>query len=137
MATISKKGIVVENNNGQVKVMVQRDSGCGSCSSCGGCEVEPSFVTTKSYLNVKPGDSVYLDSSYDHISSLNKIVYLFPVVMTILGALLANYIFVNKNVDKDLMTILFIVVFFSLSIFIIHLFDKRYEGKNLITLRKI
>lgn len=137
METISKKGIVVENKAGQVKVMVQRDSGCGSCSTCGGCEVKPSFITTQSSLNVKPGDQVFLDSNYGHISGLTKLVYIFPVFMTILGALLANYIFKNSALDKDLMTILFIVIFFSISILFIHLFDKKYDGRKLITLRKI
>ncbi|MDD7463894.1 MAG: SoxR reducing system RseC family protein [Anaerococcus sp.] len=137
MEIISKKGIVVENNQGQVKVMIQRDSGCGSCSTCGGCEVKPSFITTHSSLNVKPGDEVFLDSNYGHISSLTKLVYIFPVVMTFLGALMANLIFKNMQVDRDLMTILFIVVFFTLSILLMHLFDKRYDGRKLITLRKI
>lgn len=137
MATISKKGFVVENNNGQVKVMVQRDSGCGSCSTCGGCEIKPSYVVTQSSLNLKTGDEVFLDSNYKEISSLTKITYIFPVIMTIIGALLANFIFKDSNVDQDLMTILFIVVFFTFSILLIHLFDKKYYGRKLITLRKI
>lgn len=73
--------------------MIQRDSGCGSCSTCGGCEVKPSFITTYSSLNVKPGDEVFLDSNYGHISRLTKLVYIFPVVMTFLGTLMANLIF--------------------------------------------
>lgn len=137
MSRISKKGIVVENKDGQVKVMVQRDSGCGSCSTCGGCEIKPSFITTSSNLNLKAGDQVFLDSNYSQVSKLTKLTYIFPLVMTLLGAFLANFIFMNKNVDKDLMTILFIVIFFSLSILIIHLFDKKYASIKLITLRKI
>ncbi|MGO3018503.1 MAG: SoxR reducing system RseC family protein [Anaerococcus sp.] len=137
MATISKKGFVVENNNGQVKVMVQRDSGCGSCSTCGGCEIKPSYVMTHSSLNLKPGDQVYLDSDYREISSLTKVTYIFPVIMTVIGSLLANFIFKDSNVNQDLMTIIFIIVFFAASILLIHLFDKKYEGRKLITVRKV
>ncbi|MDD7306358.1 MAG: SoxR reducing system RseC family protein [Peptoniphilaceae bacterium] len=136
MTTISKKGIVVDNKGGEVKVLVQRDSGCGSCSACGACENKPSFITAHSPLDLKPGDQVYLESSSNNISNLTSMVYIFPVIMTIAGALLANLLFASSKFDKDLITILFIVIFFSISILLIHLFDKRYEGRKLISLRK-
>lgn len=137
MSTISKKGFIVENNNGKVKVMIQRDSGCGSCSTCGGCEIKPLFLEIDSALDLKSGDQVYLDSDYSFISRITKFIYLFPVIMTLLGAILAHIIFKGKEVDKDLMTFVFIIIFFSLSIFIINKIDKKHNGKKIIRLRKI
>jgi positive regulator of sigma E activity len=137
MNTISKKGFVVENNNGYVKVMIQRDSGCGSCSTCGGCDVKPSFVTTYSTLNVKPGDEVFLDSDYKQISNLTKFIYAFPVIMMIIGAILPNILFKESAYDLNLLTILFVVIFLLISLFTIRKFDNRYKGRDLIKLRKL
>lgn len=137
MNTISKKGFVVENNNGYVKVMIQRDSGCGSCSTCGGCDVKPSFVTTYSTLNVKPGDEVFLDSDYKQISNLTKFIYAYPVIMMIIGAILPNILFKESAYDLNLLTILFVVIFLLISLFTIRKFDNRYKGRDLIKLRKL
>lgn len=136
MKTISKKGFVVENNNGQVKVMVQRDSGCGSCSTCGGCEIKPSFITTFTTENINPGDQVYLDSDSNQISNLTKFIYAFPVAMMILGALLPNFLFKNSNYDLNLLTLIFVIIFLLLSFIVIRIFDRKYADKKLVRLRK-
>lgn len=136
MQTISKKGIVVENLNGNVKVMIQKESGCGSCSSCGGCEIKPSYYTTFTNENLNPGDFVYLDSDVKTVNRLSYFTYLFPVFMMIFGAILANTIFKDKFLDNNLLTVLFIFLFLAISIFILRIMDKRYENKDIITIRK-
>ena len=136
MQTISKKGIVVENLNGNVKVMIQKESGCGSCSSCGGCEINPSYYTTFTNENLNPGDFVYLDSDVKTVNRLSYFTYLFPVFMMIFGAVLANTIFKDKFLDNNLLTVLFIFLFLAISIFILRMMDKRYENKDIITIRK-
>src|SRR5690625_1528266 len=93
MQTLSKKGIVVENKDGNVKIMVQRDSGCGSCSTCGGCEIKPSYYSTFTNQDLNPGDFVFLDSDAKTVNNLSFFTYLFPVSMMILGAVLANTVF--------------------------------------------
>lgn len=136
MQTISKKGIVVENLNGNVKVMIQRDSGCGSCSSCGGCEIKPSYYTTFTNENFNPGDFVYLDSDIKTVNKLSYFTYLFPVFMMITGAILANTVFKDRFLDNNLLTVLFIFLFLALSIFVLRIMDKGYENKDIITIRK-
>lgn len=137
METISKKGIVVENNNGNVKVMVQRDSGCGSCSTCGGCEVKPSYYSTFTNDDLNPGDFVYLDTDAKNINKVSFFTYLFPVSMMTLGAILANTIFSNMGLDENLLTLLFISGFLIISLLVLRIFDRGYKNKNLITIRKI
>lgn len=136
MQTISKKGIVVENLNGNVKVMIQKESGCGSCSSCGGCEIKPSYYTTFTNEKLNPGDFVYLDSDVKTVNRLSYFTYLFPVFMMIFGAVLANTIFKDKFLDNNLLTVLFIFLFLAISIFILRIMDKRYKNKDIITIRK-
>ncbi|MDY3005453.1 SoxR reducing system RseC family protein [Anaerococcus sp. AGMB00486] len=137
MEIISKKGIVVENNNGNVKVMIQRDSGCGSCSTCGGCEVKPSYYTTFTNDDLNPGDFVFLDSDVKTVNKVSYLTYLFPVSMMTIGAILANTVFSNKGFDENLLTLLFIVGFLLISLIILRVYDKRYKNKNLIKIRKI
>lgn len=136
METVSKKGIVVENLDGNVKVMIQRDSGCGSCSTCGGCEMKPSYYTTFTNENLNPGDFVYLDSNIKTVNKLSYFTYLFPVFMMVAGAVLANTAFKNISLDNNLLTVLFIFLFLAMSVFILRIFDKGYENKNIITIRK-
>lgn len=137
MQTLSKKGIVVENKDGNVKIMVQRDSGCGSCSTCGGCEVKPSYYSTFTNQDLNPGDFVFLDSDAKTVNNLSFFTYLFPVSMMILGAVLANTVFSSVNLDENLLTLGFIVLFLAVSILILKLFDKTYDNKKLISIRKI
>lgn len=137
MEIISKKGIVVENNNGNVKVMVQRDSGCGSCSTCGGCEVKPSYYSTFTNDDLKPGDFVFLDTDAKSVNKVSYFTYLFPVSMMILGAILANTVFSNIGFDENLLTLLFLVAFLLISLLILRIYDKGYKNRNLITIRKI
>lgn len=137
MDTISKKGFVVENKNGQVKVMVQRDTGCGSCSTCGGCEIKPSFITIHSNENLSAGDQVYLESDSKTVGNLTKFIYIFPVLMIFLFAFLANMIFKNSDLNMDLMTILFMLLGLGISFIGIRLLDNRYKNKNIVKLRKI
>lgn len=137
MQTLSKKGIVVENKDGNVKIMVQRDSGCGSCSTCGGCEVKPSYYSTFTNQDLNPGDFVFLDSDAKTVNNLSFFTYLFPVSMMILGAVLANTVFSSVNFDENLLTLGFIVLFLAVSVLILKLFDKSYDNKKLISIRKI
>lgn len=137
MEIISKKGIVVENNNGNVKVMVQRDSGCGSCSTCGGCEIKPSYYSTFTNEDLNPGDFVFLDTDAKTVNKVSYFTYLFPVSMMILGAILANTVFSNIGFDENLLTLLFLVGFLLISLLILRIYDKGYKNRNLITIRKI
>lgn len=137
MQTLSKKGIVVENKDGNVKIMVQRDSGCGSCSTCGGCEIKPSYYSTFTNQDLNPGDFVFLDSDAKTVNNLSFFTYLFPVSMMILGAVLANTVFSSVNLDKNLLTLGFIVLFLAVSILVLKLFDKSYDNKKIISIRKI
>lgn len=137
MEIISKKGIVVENNNGNVKVMVQRDSGCGSCSTCGGCEVKPSFYSTFTNDNLNPGDFVFLDTDVKTVNKVSYFTYIFPVSMMILGAILANTIFSTIKLDENLLTLLFIFGFLLISLLVLRIYDRGYKNKDLVTIRKI
>ena len=136
MQTISKKGIVIENLNGNVKVMIQKESGCGSCSSCGGCEIKPSYYTTFTNENLNPGDFVYLDSDIKTVNKLSYFTYLFPVIMMITGAILANTVFKDMFLDNNLLTVLFIFIFLALSIFVLRIIDTWYENEGITTRRK-
>lgn len=137
MEIISKKGIVVENNNGNVKVMVQRDSGCGSCSTCGGCDIKPSYYSTFTNEDLNPGDFVFLDTDAKTVNKVSFFTYLFPVSMMTIGAILANTIFKHIMVDENILTLLFIGGFLLMALLILRVYDKGYKNKNLITIRKI
>lgn len=136
MEKISKKGLVVENNEGNLKIMVQRDGGCGSCSTCGGCDIKPSFVNVKSSGDYKVGDSVYIDSDYQNVSRLSNKIFGLPVLFIILAALLSNQLAASFNWDQEGAIFFAVVIAILLSLSILKRMDKKYEGKSILSVRK-
>ncbi|MDO4661716.1 MAG: SoxR reducing system RseC family protein [Tissierellia bacterium] len=136
MQDIVKKGIVAQSENGEVRIMVLRDSACGTCSTCGGCETKPTFIKLKNYGDLKPGDEVYLRTKGSEVLKISSIVYALPVVLMIIGAVIANVLFKNTSYDLNLMTLLFILIFLLVSIFIIKMIDKKYKSNRNIEVTK-
>ena len=64
-------------------------------------------------------------------------VYILPVVLMILGALLPNLLLKDKGLDLNLLTLLSIVIFMALSFFIIKGIDRKIKDNNVMKVRKI
>lgn len=131
-----KKGLVVDIIHNKLKVLVYRDSGCGSCSTCGGCEIKPTFINVyNANLDIKKGDQVYLETNTNHLYKAGFILYIFPLFMLVLGAIIPSILIKDSSIDINILTLISAFLFLILSIFILKIIDKR--GKNHIDIKKI
>ena len=133
-----KEGLVLENNHGNLKILVDRNSACGSCAANGSCaERKSTVIEIFSQDNISKGDRVILESEASEITKLSAAVYAFPALMMILGAFIPNIFLKNTRIDINILTLLFVVVFLIISIMIVRILDKKYEQKSLMKVRKI
>lgn len=109
---IEELAVVIHAEKDQVWVETHRSSACSSCSINEGCGTgklagifngRPSHVRVASEIQLQPGDRVVigLRESALLVSSLR--VYIIPVLLMILGAVLGNLIFTTV---KEGMTVL-------------------------------
>ncbi|WP_297281131.1 SoxR reducing system RseC family protein [uncultured Anaerococcus sp.] len=138
MTTMIKEGTVLKNNNGKLTISVARSEACGACAAKETCgKKEETIIEVFSADNISSGDKVLLESKSQDITKYSIYVYVFPVVMIVLGALLANTFFKNSGVDVNLITLLSILVFFAISIAVVKTIDNRLKNKSVMKVRKI
>ena len=87
--------------------------------------------------DIKKGDRILLESKSSDITKYSMYVYILPVVLMILGALLPNLLLKDKGLDLNLLTLLSIVIFMALSFFIVKGIDRKIKDNNVMKVRKI
>lgn len=136
--SMTKEGLVLENNNGNLKIQVDRNSACGSCAANGSCaERKSTIIEMFSADDIKKGDTVLLQSDASQINKLSAIVYVFPMIMVMIGAIGPSLLFKNSNLDLNLISLLSVLVFLAISILIMRKVDKRFKKEQLMKIRKI
>lgn len=90
--------IVAHVSNGYAYLNVQNKQSCKSCSSQNGCSSFAFFdlkisseLKVPNQLGVKAGDTVVVALGSDKLLWATFLVYLFPLLMLLLSALLANH----------------------------------------------
>ncbi|MCI5840183.1 MAG: SoxR reducing system RseC family protein [Peptoniphilaceae bacterium] len=136
MSIIKKTGIVVSNVNGNVRIMLQKDSGCGSCSTCGGCDIKPVFFTTEDYPDLKVGDKVVLESENRKIVFSTWKMYVMPVIMILIGAVIPNVFLAGKGFDMNVLTFLSVLIFLAISLLILNKIDKKFNSNEIIKIKE-
>ena len=138
MTTMTKEGVVVENNKGNLLVSVMRNEACGSCAANGTCgQKKETLIKIFCPDDIKVGDKVKLESKASDINKYSIYVYIFPVIMMVLGAFLANLFFKNTNYDLNLMTLLFVTIFLLISFLLVKKLDSKIKSKEIMKVRKI
>lgn len=138
MTMMIKHGTVLENKNGNLLVSVTRNEACGSCAAKGTCgQKEETIIEVYSTDNIDKGDKVILESHSSDITKYSIYVYLLPVFMMIVGALLPNIFLKNTGYDINLLTLISVVIFFAISFMIIKGIDKNLSNNNVMKVRKI
>ncbi|MDU2585072.1 MAG: SoxR reducing system RseC family protein [Anaerococcus prevotii] len=137
MDTVRKEGIVIDNNKGNLKVQIFRNGACGACAAKGSCaEKKTTEIELFSYEDLKKGDRVIIEGSSSEVSKLTATVYIVPVAMMLVGALIPNIFLKNTTMDINLLTLLSVVIFFAISMIFIKKLDKNVKNKNMMRVRK-
>lgn len=137
MDTVRKEGIVIDNNKGNLKVQIFRNGACGACAAKGSCaEKKTTEIELFSHEDLKKGDRVIIEGSSSEVSKLTATVYIVPVVMMLVGALIPNIFLKNTTMDINLLTLLSVVIFFAISMILIKKLDKNVKNKNMMRVKK-
>lgn len=135
---MTKEGLVLENNNGNLKIKVDRNSACGSCAASGSCaERKTTIVEIFSADNINEGDKVILESDADEINRISALVYVIPLILVMIGAVAPHYLLKNSGYDTNIISLVAVVVMLALSVLYIKNLDKSAKKEKLMKVRKI
>ncbi len=135
---MTKEGLVLENNNGNLKIKVDRNGACGSCAASGSCaERKTTIIEIFSADNINKGDKVILESDADEISKISALVYVVPVILVMIGALAPSFLLKNSGYDTNLISLGSVILMLVLSVLYIKRLDKGAKKENLMKVRKI
>lgn len=135
---MTKEGLVLENNNGNLKIKVDRNSACGSCAASGSCaERKTTIVEIFSADNINEGDKVILESDADEINRISALVYVIPLILVMIGAVSPHYLLKNSGYDTNIISLVAVVVMLALSVLYIKNLDKNAKKEKLMKVKKI
>ena len=138
MDKVTKEGIVLDNNKGHLTVQIFRNGACGSCSASGSCaESKTTEIELFTHENIKKGDRVMIEGSSSDVTKLTAVVYIFPVVMVLVGAILPNVFLKNTGIDLNLLTLISVLVFLLISLVFVKGLDNKVKDRNIMKVRKI
>lgn len=138
MDKITKEGIVLDNNKGHLTVQIFRNGACGSCSASGSCaESKTTEIELFTHENIKKGDRVMIEGESSDVTKLTAVVYIFPVVMILIGAILPNVFLKNIGIDLNLLTLISVLVFLLISLIFVKGLDSKVKDRNIMKVRKI
>ena len=138
MDKVTKEGIVLDNNKGHLTVQIFRNGACGSCSASGSCaESKTTEIELFTHENIKKGDRVMIEGESSDVTKLTAVVYIFPVVMILIGAILPNVFLKNTGIDLNLLTLLSVLVFLLISLVFVKGLDRKVKDRNIMKVRKI
>lgn len=129
-------GYVVEQDGEVTKIKLGRHSECKNCGACPGNN--NLIVPVNNTLGAKVGDKVCIQMPQDNIIPSVYIVYIQPLVLVFMGAIIGYLISVYTHRSATILEVVFGSIFFIISIIFIKVVDKKAgKSNNLPTIIKI
>ncbi len=130
-------GKVVEVNGDMIKVVTVRSAACDSCEKCaqkGACSAhlvlgeENKTVETDVFnaVGAKVGDTVELASSGERILLVSLVVFVFPVLLSMIGYFIADKLTDNIYAPAVSLGAVFVISFAAAAFFM-----NKYAQKNI------
>ncbi|MFA5903255.1 MAG: SoxR reducing system RseC family protein [Desulfobacula sp.] len=121
---ITENGIVTDVDSSLAWIRTIRSGTCESCSSKDSCTTSHStkkemVIAVKNTLNVKKGDQVVIGLETKPLLVVTFLLYVFPVILLILGALIGNSMAPSFHMNPSLASLVMGILFFCTAFFII------------------
>jgi len=120
---ITENGTVTDVNASFAFIKTIRSSACESCSSKGSCGTADNskemIVTVKNTLNVVKGDVVVIGLETRPMLFLTFLLYVFPIILLILGAIIGNSLAPSFNMDPSFTSMISGFSFFGIAFYFI------------------
>ncbi len=141
---ITENGIVTQADPSFAWIKTTRSSACEACASRGSCSTENTrqemIVTVKNTLNVGKGDHVVIGLETRHIVFVTFLLYVFPIILLLIGALIGNSLAPSFGLDPSFVSMIAGFLFFGLSFYIIRkkntALAKKEEYKPLLVRKR-
>lgn len=131
---MEKIGQVISNNESNAKVQVWRASACGEkCGSCsGGCSTTSMYIEAKNMVSARPGQMVKVEMETKKVLKASASIYIFPLVMLILGIFMGYEIFskISLRTSPDIFAFFIGLLFMAASFFIVKIIYNRKHIKE-------
>lgn len=137
---MNKLGIVTQVNNNEAIVMVAKSAACGTSCGCGAMtrvkgqmkNDDHHYIKVKNSIDAKIGDPVKIEFETSKLLSTSVLIYLVPLVMLVIGIVIANYL--QGENPNDLLSFISGIISLFVSYLILSIFDKKDNKKELITI---
>ena len=128
---ITENGIVTTATSSTAWIKTIRSGACESCSSKKSCGTASNqkemIVSVKNTLRVEPGDHVVIGLETGPIMFLTFLLYVFPILMLIAGALIGNHLGPIFSFNASASSMIVGFAFFSIAFGIIKFKNRSYS----------
>jgi len=131
---VTEKGIVTKVGSDTAWVKTIRSTACESCTSketCntmgGGNEMEVEVINS---AKAKVGENVVVAFETGSLFKLSFLIYVFPIISMILGAVVGEKIAPAYQMDPSILSVLLAFLFFTFAFLIIKMTEKRLASKS-------
>ncbi len=123
---MEQQGIVIEiTDPTNAKVVIDKHAACGNCGKCQEGKKNTVIMSAKNDLDAKCGDLVEVSMHTRHVLTAAVIMYLFPLILLLIGIFIGNKLFQGSN--KEILSILLGFIFLALSYFMIRTREKSFS----------
>ncbi len=127
-------GKVIKTRDIMAQIEIKRASACGEkCGSCkGGCNSTGIYIDIENTLQATPGQFVKIEIETKSIMKVAFLVYLFPLIMLILGIFSGSFLYdtLDLTFSSDLFNFFIGILFMAIACIIIRIIDSIYKSKG-------
>ena len=126
-----ENGVVIKTGESKAWVKTIKRSECEGCASHDSCEAaKEAEVEAINTIGAKIGDTVVVGFETGSLIKVSMMLYLFPVLAMIVGAVIGSKLAPVYNIDESIMSAIFSFSFFFLSFICIRLTSSLLSGNT-------
>jgi sigma-E factor negative regulatory protein RseC len=132
---VTENGVVIDSGASFARILAKRSYSCKSCASKDNCGMSDKsdkevIITVKNTLNVEKGDYVVVGMKTSPFLIISFLLYVFPVILMIIGALIGDHIALFVGLSPNFLSILTGALFLILSYVIIRRKSKSISDRE-------
>lgn len=132
-------GKVLSVENEMALLEVKRVGGCGSsCPSCKlACGEKAEYLKLPNLVHAKEGDFVELQADSKSVFKYFSIIYGIPLILLLVSMTVSYLYFETKSNYPEVIALLFGIVSFLVSFFIIKTIDRNAKTSDVLVIKRI
>jgi len=124
-----EEGIITRANRDKAFIITRRATACEGCSERHACHslggVQEVEIEVANPVHAEAGDTVMVAFKTSQLVKLSFMLYIFPIIAMVIGAVFGDAIAANLNRDPSIFAAVFGILFFGIAMATIKLKDKQ------------